>query len=64
MGTAIADCRAVSYCKNAWRSKSEYLRDELREHTRLKKEGVLPADEFNEIMARILSHHEEEPSPS
>ena len=49
--------------QQAWRSKSEYLRDELREHTRLKKEGILPVHEFDKIMARILSHHEEGPAP-
>jgi hypothetical protein len=39
------------------RSKGEHLRDEMREHLRLKEIGVLSAREYETAKARILGQH-------
>src|SRR5580700_460854 len=39
------------------RTKAEHLRDEMREHLRLKEIGVLPAGEYETAKARILDQH-------
>jgi hypothetical protein len=38
-------------------SKAEHLRDEMREHLRLKEIGVLSAGEYEKAKARILGQH-------
>jgi len=38
-------------------TKAEHLRDELREHHRLKEGGVLPAATYDSSKARILAQH-------
>jgi hypothetical protein len=38
-------------------TKSEQLRDELREHHRLKEDGVLPVETYDASKARILAQH-------
>ena len=38
-------------------TKSEHLRDEMREHTRLKEIGLLSDAEYEASKARILAHH-------
>jgi hypothetical protein len=40
------------------RSRSEYLRDEMREHFRLKELGILSMEEYEAAKARILSQHD------
>ena len=39
------------------RTKAEHLRDEMREHLRLKEIGVLSAQEYEASKARILKQH-------
>jgi len=39
------------------RTKAEHLRDEMREHLRLKEIGVLSAGEYETAKVRILDHH-------
>jgi hypothetical protein len=39
------------------RSRSEHLRDEMREHFRLKEIGLLSMDEYEAAKARILGQH-------
>jgi len=39
------------------RSRAEHLRDEMREHQRLKEEGVLSEKEYEMSKARILAKH-------
>jgi hypothetical protein len=39
------------------RTKAEHLRDEMREHLRLKEIGVLPAGEYESAKVRILDQH-------
>jgi hypothetical protein len=39
------------------RSRSEYLRDEMREHFRLKELGLLSTDEYEAAKALILGQH-------
>jgi len=39
------------------RMKAEHLRDEMREHLRLKEIGVLSAGEYETAKVRILDHH-------
>ncbi len=38
-------------------AKAEHLRDEMREHTRLREIGVLSAEEYETSKVRILAHH-------
>jgi hypothetical protein len=38
-------------------TKAEHLRDEMREHLRLKESGVLSAGEYEKAKARILGQH-------
>src|SRR5262249_3055400 len=38
-------------------TKAEHLRDELREHHRLKEDGVLSAETYDACKARILAQH-------
>jgi hypothetical protein len=38
-------------------AKADHLRDEMREHQRLKKIGVLAAEEYEASKARILAQH-------
>jgi hypothetical protein len=38
-------------------SKGQHLRDEMREHFRLKEAGVLSEEEYEASKARILAHH-------
>ena len=39
------------------RTKAEHLRDEMREHLRLREVGVLSADEYEASKTRILGQH-------
>ena len=39
------------------RTKAEHLRDEMREHQRLREADVLSANEYEESKARILRQH-------
>jgi len=39
------------------RTKAEHLRDEMREHLRLREIGILSADEYEASKARILAQH-------
>jgi hypothetical protein len=39
------------------RTKAEHLRDEMREHQRLRETGVLSASEYEASKARILAQH-------
>lgn len=39
------------------RTRAEHLRDEMREHARLRDIGVLSADEYESSKARILARH-------
>jgi len=39
------------------RTRAEHLRDEMREHLRLKEIGVLPAGEYETAKVRILEQH-------
>ena len=43
--------------------RSEHLRDEMREHFRLRENGVLSAEEYEASKARILAEHSPESSP-
>jgi len=45
-------------------TKAEHLRDEMREHLRLKEIGVLPAEEYETAKARILEQHSPAAQPS
>jgi hypothetical protein len=38
-------------------TRAEHLRDELREHYRLKEDGVLPVETYDASKARILAQH-------
>jgi hypothetical protein len=44
------------------RTKGEHLRDEMREHQRLKDLGVLSADDYQASQARILGQHSAAPT--
>jgi hypothetical protein len=46
------------------RTKAEHLRDEMREHLRLKEIGVLPAGEYETAKVRILDQHSPAAQPS
>jgi len=46
------------------RTKAEHLRDEMREHLRLKEIGVLPAEEYETAKVRILDQHSPAAQPS
>jgi len=46
------------------RAKAEHLRDEMREHLRLKEIGVLSAGEYETAKARILDQHSPAAQPS
>jgi hypothetical protein len=39
------------------RSRAEHLRDEMREHSRLREIGVLSDEEYESAKVRILAHH-------
>jgi hypothetical protein len=39
-------------------SRVEHLRDEMREHFRLKEAGVLPNEEYEACKRRILAKHD------
>jgi hypothetical protein len=43
--------------------RSEHLRDEMREHFRLRQRGVLSGEEYEASKARILAEHSFAPSP-
>ena len=43
--------------------RPEHLRDEMREHFRLRKHGVLSAEEYEASKARILAEHSPADSP-
>jgi len=43
--------------------RSEHLRDEMREHFRLRESGVLSLEEYEASKARILAEHEPTGSP-
>lgn len=43
--------------------RSEHLRDEMREHFRLRENGVLSAEEYEASKARILAEHAPTDSP-
>jgi hypothetical protein len=38
-------------------ARAEHLRDEMREHSRLREIGVLSAEEYEAAKVRILAHH-------
>jgi hypothetical protein len=44
-------------------TRSEHLRDEMREHFRLREDGVLSAEEYEASKARILAAHAPADSP-
>jgi len=44
-------------------TKAEHLRDEMREHLRLKEIGVLSAEEYETAKVRILDQHSPAPQP-
>ncbi len=44
--------------QDMWHDKRQYLCEELREHTRLKTEGIIPPRIFEGAKARILQQHE------
>lgn len=46
------------------RTKAEHLRDEMREHLRLKEIGVLSAGEYEKAKVRILDQHSPAPQPA
>jgi hypothetical protein len=46
------------------RTKAEHLRDEMREHLRLKELGVLSAGEYEKAKVRILDQHSPAAQPS
>jgi hypothetical protein len=43
--------------------RSEHLRDEMREHFRLRESGVLSVEEYEASKARILAEHSSAGSP-
>jgi hypothetical protein len=43
--------------------RSEHLRDEMREHFRLRENGVLSVEEYEASKARILAEHSSAGSP-
>ena len=45
-------------------TKAEHLRDEMREHVRLKEIGVLSAGEYEKAKVRILSQHSPAAQPA
>jgi hypothetical protein len=45
-------------------SRSEHLRDEMREHFRLRESGVLSTEEYEASKARILAEHAPADSPN
>jgi hypothetical protein len=47
----------IRLAAGARRCKTEHLRDEMREHLRLKEIGVLSAGEYEKAKARILDQH-------
>jgi len=46
------------------RTKTEHLRDEMREHLRLKEIGVLSAAEYETAKERILEQHSPAAQPT
>jgi len=46
------------------RTRAEHLRDEMREHLRLKEIGVLPAGEYETAKVRILDQHSPAAQPA
>jgi hypothetical protein len=46
------------------RTKAEHLRDEMREHVRLKEIGVVPAEAYETAKARILGQHSPAAQPA
>ena len=55
MAKLAAHIRLASAARR--RTKAEHLRDEMREHLRLKEIGVLSAEEYETAKARILDQH-------
>jgi hypothetical protein len=55
MATLSAHIRLASGARR--RTKAEHLRDEMREHLRLKEVGALSAGEYASAKARILEQH-------
>ena len=51
----VAHLRVAITARRA--SRAEYLRDEMREHFRLKEAGVLSEEEYESGKARILARH-------
>jgi hypothetical protein len=45
-------------------TKTEHLRDEMREHLRLKEIGVLSAGEYEKAKVRILDQHSSGEQPA
>jgi hypothetical protein len=43
---------------------AEHLRDEMRDHLRLKEIGLLPAEEYETAKVRILDQHSPAAQPS
>jgi hypothetical protein len=55
MAKLTAHIRLASAARR--RTKAEHLRDEMREHLRLKERGVLSAGEYETAKVRILDQH-------
>lgn len=55
MTKLAAHIRVASTARRS--TKTEHLRDEMREHLRLKKLGVLSAEEYETAKVRILDQH-------
>jgi len=62
MAKLTAHIRLASAARR--RTKAEHLRDEMREHLRLKEIGVLPAEEYETAKVRILDQHSPAAQPS
>ena len=62
MAKLAAHIRLASAARR--RTKAEHLRDEMREHLRLKEIGVLPAGEYETAKVRILDQHSPAAQPS
>jgi hypothetical protein len=62
MGKVAAHIRLASAARRS--TKAEHLRDEMREHLRLKELGVLTDQEYEAAKVRILDQHQRPRGPS
>jgi small-conductance mechanosensitive channel len=62
MAKLAAHIRLASAARRG--TKTEHLRDEMREHLRLKEIGVLSAEEYETAKVRILDQHSPTAQPS